>query len=173
MDVSVDFSVKHFQSLEGDNLLQYTWVSIFGFALAAVILVEKILTILHKDFAAELPGLIIDMVVQVLLPVIYFAIRLTQVTASRDVLMETVGTAGLAGVPWESKSVSLGDKVSEFFEGLEKFEEKIGVESIMATFYFIHATSALFRLIAQTAAHPRCLEDGIIPPLRIRDPCGV
>ena len=172
-DVSVDFSVSHFQSLEGDSLVQYTWVSACGFALAAVILFEKIITILHKNFAAELPGFIVDMVVQVVLPVIYFAIRLTQVTASRDVLMETVGTAGLAGVPWASRSVSLGDKVSEFFEGLTKFEEKIGVESIMATFYFIHATSALFRLIAQTSAHPRCLEDGIIPPLRIRDPCGV
>jgi hypothetical protein len=165
--VSVDFSVSHFQSLEGDSLLQYTGVSIAGFALAVVILLEKIITILHKDFAAELPGFIVDIVVQVLLPVIYFGIRLTQVTASRDVLMDTVGTSGLAGVPWASRSVSLGDKVSEFFEGLEKFEEKIGVESMMATFYFIHATSALFRLIAQTAAHPRYVIDVNMSPLRI------
>ena len=164
-DVSVDFSVAHFQSLEGDSLVQYTWVSLFGFGLAVVILVEKVITILHKDFATELPGFILDLVVQVVLPVIYFAIRLTQVTASREVLMETVGTAGLAGVPWASRSVSLGDKVAQFFEGLEKFEAKIRVESIMATFYFIHATSALFRLIAQTSAHPRCRVDVNISPL--------
>ena len=42
-----------------------------------------------------------------------------------------------------------------FFDGLEKFEAKLSNESFMGTFYFIHATAALFRLNFQTSAHPR------------------
>jgi len=47
--VSVDYSVEHFQSLEGEDLETYKWVSIIGFMLAGVIFVENIVTIMHKD----------------------------------------------------------------------------------------------------------------------------
>ena len=155
-DVSVDYEVKHFQSLEGDMLDMYRWVSIVGFILAAVILAEKIVTLRYKDdVAAEVPGFVVDLIVQVILPVVYFSLRLAQVTDSKHVLMKTVGVDGLAGVPWSSRNVSLGDKIAQFFEGLAAFEDKIAEEGVMATFYFIHATSSLFRLIFQTSAHPR------------------
>ena len=58
-------------------------------------------------------------------------------------------------MPWSSRSISLGDKIEQFFAGLGLFESKIRLESLMATFYFFHATAALLRLIFQTSAHPR------------------
>jgi len=154
-EVSVDFAVGHFQSLEGDQLQQYRWVSYIGFVLAVVILIEKVVTIAHKNVRAEIPGFVVDFIIQVFLPIVYFSIRLSQVAASKASILETVGTEGLAGVPWSSRSVSLGSKVGQFFDGLEKFEAKLSNESLMGTFYFVHATAALFRLIFQTSAHPR------------------
>jgi len=154
-EVSVDFTVGHFQSLEGDQLQQYRWVSYIGFILAVIILIEKVVTIAHKDVRAEIPGFVVDFIIQVFLPIVYFSIRLGQVVASKASILETVGTEGLAGVPWSSRSVSLGSKVGQFSDGLEKFEAKLSNESLMGTFYFVHATAALFRLIFQTSAHPR------------------
>jgi len=55
--------------------------------------------------------------VQVLLPIIYFALRYSQVAMSREVLADTVGTQGLSGEPWSSRSVSLDEKISQFFNG--------------------------------------------------------
>jgi len=72
-----------------------------------------------------------------------------------NTITETVGRQGLSGVPWSSRDITLAVKVQNFFDGLEKFEGKISNESLMATFYFFHATAALFRLIFQTAVHPR------------------
>ena len=58
-------------------------------------------------------------------------------------------------MPWSSRSISLGDKIEQFFAGLGLFDSKIRLESLMATFYFFHATAALLRLIFHTSAHPR------------------
>jgi len=90
-DVRMDFTVKHFQSLEEDDLKSYTMISICGFVLAGVILVDKIYTIQtnDKDFHENLPGFLVDILVQVVLPIIYFGIRLAQVSASKDVLSGT------------------------------------------------------------------------------------
>ena len=90
-DVEVDFDVKHFQSLEGDQLIEYRAVSIFGFVLAAVILVEKIYTITTNDkpWHDDLPVFVLDILVQVVLPVVYFGMRLMQVSASRDIISGT------------------------------------------------------------------------------------
>jgi len=44
---------------------------------------------------------------------------------------------------------------SSFSRGWSSSESKIRLESLMATFYFFHATAALLRLIFQTSAHPR------------------
>ena len=90
-DVEMDFDVKHFQSLEGDKLNEYRAVTIFGFVLAAVILVEKIYTITtnDKDWHEDLPGFVLDILVQVVLPVVYFGMRLMQVSASRDIISGT------------------------------------------------------------------------------------
>ena len=90
-DVEVDFEVKHFQSLEGDQLNEYRAVSIFGFVLAAVILVNKIYTITTRgsEWHEYLPGFVLDILVQVVLPVVYFGMRLMQVSASRDIISGT------------------------------------------------------------------------------------
>ena len=90
-DVEMDFDVKHFQSLEGDKLNEYRAVSIFGFVLAAVILVEKVYTITtnDRDWHEDLPGFVLDVLVQVVLPVVYFGIRLMQVSASKDAISGT------------------------------------------------------------------------------------
>ena len=154
-EVSVDFEVKHFQSLEGDQLKRYKAVSIIGFVLAAVILIEKICTIYHTNVRENLLVFAVDMLLQVILPIAFFWIRLTQIVASKDIISQTVGTQGLAGVPWASRAISFGTKIEQFFDGLENFESKIAIEGVMASFYFVHATAALFRLIFQTSAHPR------------------
>ncbi len=154
-NVEVDFVVEHFASLEGDALARYRTVCIVGFVLAGVITIEKIVTVLGKDFKEEFLGFLVDMVVQVALPVLYFAIRLGQVTASREAISQTVGDDGLSGVPWASRSVSLENKIDDFRIGLDNFNEKLVSENIMSVFYFVHATSSLFRLIFQTSAHPR------------------
>ena len=154
-DVSVDFEVKHFQSLEGDQLERYKVVSILGFVLAAVILIEKIYTIYHTNVRENLLVFAVDVLLQVILPISFFWIRLTQIMASKDIIFKTVGTEGLSGVPWASRSISFGNKIEQFFDGLENFESKIAIEGAMASFYFVHATAALFRLIFQTSAHPR------------------
>jgi hypothetical protein len=154
-DVSVDYSVEHFQSLEGAQLEKYKWIVIFGFALAFIILVEKLATIVHKDFKTELPPFVVDLVVQVVLPVIYFSVRYSQVLESRHYLTNSVGPQGLGGVPWSSRSVSLDNKIEQFFAGLSDLQARIRFENLMAMFYFMHAAAALFRLIYQTSAHPR------------------
>ena len=90
-DVQVDFDVKHFQSLEGDVLNEYRVVSIFGFVLAGVILVDKVYTITssNKDWHEDLPGFLLDIGLQVVLPVVYFSIRLTQVSMSKNAISGT------------------------------------------------------------------------------------
>jgi hypothetical protein len=89
--VQVDFEVQHFQSIEGDLLDTYRLISIAGFVLAVVILIEKVYTIYtnDKDLQEVLPGFVVDLLVQVILPVIYFGLRLSQVTASRDIISGT------------------------------------------------------------------------------------
>ena len=62
-----------------------------------IILVEKIVTVYHKNLREELMGFIVDFVVQVFLPVIYFSVRWNQVSASKQTLSETVGIQGLSG----------------------------------------------------------------------------
>ena len=154
-DVKVDFAVEHFASLEGDALESYKTVCIVGFVLAGVITIDKIVTVLRKDFKEERFGFVCDLVVQVALPVLYFAIRLGQVIASREAISNTVGLDGLSGVPWASRSVSLENKIDRFRIGLDQFNEKLISENVMSIFYFVHATSTLFRLIFSTSAHPR------------------
>jgi len=156
-DVSLDFDVQHFQSLEGDDLEMYKNIIILGFVLAAVILAEKVATVYHKNThrTRVLLGLAVDLVVQVILPVVYFSIRYIQVAGSESAILETLGEQGFAGVPWSSRDVEFSAKVRRYFEGLQKFEAKLQTESYMHAFYFIHGTSALMRVIVQTSAHPR------------------
>ncbi len=171
-DVSVDYVVEHFQSVEGDNLERYKTACIAGIVLAVVIFIERVLTALVNDFYDNLehessPSCLkplsqsscfqgrffVDIVVLVVLPIVYFATRLAQVMASKDAISRTVGF--LADVPWASRDISLRDKIDRFFEGVEKFDDLLIGEKVMSIFYFVHATSTLFRLIFSTSAHPR------------------
>ena len=65
-DVKVDYSVAHFASLEGENLERYRTVSTIGLLLAVIIVIEKIITVMHKDFQQEKRALAVDLVIQVL-----------------------------------------------------------------------------------------------------------
>ena len=97
----------------------------------------------------------IDIVIQVVLPIVYFSIRYSQITSSGKEISKIIGIDGLSGVPWADTSVELNSKMMRFFEGLDMFEKKIATEKFMSYVYFLHATCALMRLIFQTSAHPR------------------
>ena len=154
-EMKVDFLVSHFQSLEDDNLIRYYMACIAGFVLAGVILIEKVGTVYGKVWEEERLNFVVDVVVQVVLPIVYFAVRLIQVRASKDAISETVGIEGLSGVPWASRSTSLTIKMDKFFESVQKFDDLLFREKSMEIFYFAHATSALIRVIFQTSVHPR------------------
>jgi len=64
-EVSVDFSERHYQSLGGNQLQQYQWVSYIGFILAVVILIGKVVTSAHKEDRAEILGFVVDFIIQV------------------------------------------------------------------------------------------------------------
>jgi hypothetical protein len=169
-DVKVDFSVQHYASLEGEELRQFEIVSFTGLALAVVILLEKIATFAHLQLRKpdktgrivitpegrnNIQGFIVDLVIQVILPFAYFVVRLLQVQDSKNSIQRTVGSEGLTGVPWSSRNVVMEDKITQFFDGLTKFQQQLLTEDLMGYFYFILATASLLRLIAQTGAHPR------------------
>jgi len=80
---------------------------------------------------------------------------LSQITASKDHILNTIGIKGLAGVPWASWEVSLPEKVSAFFDSLNKLEALNSMEQSMGIFYFALSIAQLLRLIVQTSAHPR------------------
>jgi len=98
---------------------------------------------------------IINMVLQVVLPIVYFAVRYARITSSGKDISKIIGIDGLLGVPWADTSVELNTKMERFFEGLDMFVKRIATEKIMSYVYFLQATCALMRLIFQTSAHPR------------------
>ena len=157
-DVKVDFQVTHFQSLEGDHLSQYTFVTIAAFVMSFVVLVEKVLTVRQLDWRKSRKvrnGFLVDLAIQVFLPVLYFAIRYDQIVRSKEQILDTIGIQGLAGVPWASREVPLLGKVESFLESINKLQALNFMESVMRSFYFVLSTAQLLRLIMQTSAHPR------------------
>ena len=154
-DVKVDFEVTHFQSLEGEQLDQYTTVTIVAFVVSAVILVEKIFTVRNLDWKKVRNGFFVDILIQVFLPIIYFAIRYSQIVQSREQILQTIGNQGLAGVPWSSREVPLLEKVESFLSSIDRLQGLNFMENIMRYFYFVLSAAQLLRLIMQTSAHPR------------------
>jgi len=155
--IQVSFVIEHFQALEGLLLTQYTWVAVMGMILAVLILIDKLVTVYYMVWMEERTMFFIDMVIQVVLPIVYFSIRYSQITSSGKEISKIIGIQidGLSGVPWADTSVELNSKMMRFFEGLDMFEKKIATEKFMSYIYFLHATCALMRLIFQTSAHPR------------------
>jgi hypothetical protein len=154
-DVKVDFTVKHFQSVEGEELKAYTKLTICALVLAVIIFMEKIVTARALVSGDIWQGMIVDMLIQVVLPILYFGIRLMQILKSGEEIRRVVGVKGLAGVPWERRDVELGTKMESFFELLTKLESLNDREDTMSIFYFILSAAQLLRLIFQTSSHPR------------------
>jgi hypothetical protein len=100
-------------------------------------------------------GFYVDMLIQVVLPVLYFSIRLVQILKSREEIQKTIGVNGLAGVPWESRDVELRTKIDSFFFAVNRLEDLNLREYSMNIFYFVLSIAQLLRLIMQTQAHPR------------------
>jgi hypothetical protein len=154
-DVDVDFSVKHIQSVEGEDLAAYTKLTIGALVLSCIIFVEKIYTIRHLNWQDHRRGFIVDMLVQVVLPILYFSIKFSQILKSGEELRKTVGMDGLAGVPWERRDMELGAKIDKFFDEFNKLGNVNERERAMNIFYFVLSAAQLLRLIMQTSAHPR------------------
>jgi hypothetical protein len=168
-DVSVDFTVTHFQSLEGEDLVAYIQLTIGVLVLSLIIFIEKILTARFsvwgswcgkKDQSAEewteiRGGFIVDVIVQVVLPVVYFSIRLAHILKSQEDIQRTIGMNGLAGVPWADRSVELRTKVDKYVHHVNELGNLNDREFMMNVFYFIMSGAQLLRLIIQASAHPR------------------
>ena len=151
--ITIDFKVKHFLSVEGQDLNTYTAVAILAFVLSTIILVDKLIVLrgllkdggMHrwqKDFA-------FDVIVQVLMPALYFGIRLYQLQTSRESMLNIVGNRGLGGVPWAAQNVTLVEKVTEFLYHLSAIEEKNVVEDRMQGIYFMFSMLTLLRFLEQ------------------------
>lgn len=151
----MDFKVTHFQSLEGEQLTEYTYATIAAFALSLIILVEKCFTVRNLVWESVRRGFAVDLLIQVLLPVVYFAIRYDQVVRGKSQILDTIGNQGLAGVPWASREVLLGDKIQSYLDNISKLQALNRTEQIMRNFYFVLSAAQLLRLIIQTSAHPR------------------
>ena len=154
-NVRVDYEVSHFQTLEGSKLEMYRATIILGIVLAVVIAIEKVWTLRNKSWSEEKVGFMVDIIIQVVLPIAYFVIRYTQVSSSKEAMHLAMGEPGLMGVPWDDNTIQPDVKIREFFHGLESFQRLVDIEFVMSLFYFAHATVALLRLLVQTGAHPR------------------
>jgi hypothetical protein len=95
------------------------------------------------------------MVIQVLLPVLNYTLRLTNIINSKNLILQTIGVEGLVGVPWSSRVVELEEKIAAFFTSLDKLDRLNATEKTMSIFYFVLCLFQLLRLIFQTSAHPR------------------
>ena len=168
-DVKVDFTVSHFQSLEGEDLAAFIQLTVLVLVLSCIIFVEKILTARYsvwgsycgekdrsvQEWSEIRHGFFVDLLIQVVLPVLYFSIRLEQILKSREEIQRTIGVNGLAGVPWESRDVELRTKIDRFFFAVNRLEDLNRREYSMNVFYFVLSIAQLLRLIMQTRAHPR------------------
>jgi len=182
-DMRASWNIEHLQSLEGAELSQYTTCIVIGLVLACVIAIEKILDLNldwswlkgvwkaenedKKDLsnmqdeetlekASKAASFVADILIQFLLPVIYFSLRLSQIRNSKSVISKTIGdNDGLLSVPWPAVDVVLDTNMNQMFKAIEAIQGALLVERVMKAFYFVHATLALLRMLAQTKTHPR------------------
>ena len=156
-EVEVDYFVDHYQATEGGKLQIYFALGGLAILFSIFILIERSVTLYHMGEAwrdgLKLFGF--DVALQVLIPIIWFGMRMKQLADSGYLVDHTVGHYGLAGIPWQDQNVMLEDKVSDFLSLLHHFEDEIDLEKNMSTFYFVLVTVSLFRLIAITEFHPR------------------
>jgi hypothetical protein len=170
--VEVDYTVDHYQAVEGDQLRQFRLVAGFAIVTSLLIFVEKLLMLWKNEQWRESEGMsakqwnvgvagwspltfVFDILAQVVLPITYFSVRLVQLNKSGYIVDHTVGSRGFAGIAWQDNTVSLQDKLYKFLSLVGTFEEEIFLERNMVSFYFVILSAQLFRLIVQTEAHPR------------------
>ena len=151
--VSVDYSVTHFSSLEQERLRTYTIATFVGIAISVAILVEKILTLMHRDWLEARSGFIFDLFIQVLMPLAYFSMRYVQLANSQRYMADSIGV--LSAVPWSSPDIVRENKVQSFLAGYQVLNDIIAYERSMKFFYFFFAVLQLWRLIVQMQLHPR------------------
>ena len=112
-EVTVDFSVKHYQSAEGQRLADFQIVCFAIIAVAFVILFEKCIVLSYKTPEERRQGaglFALDFVLQVALPLVYVSMRMKSLSGSSDHLDHTVGPHGLAGITLLSLSASCEDE---------------------------------------------------------------
>ena len=100
-EVTVDFSVKHYQSAEGQRLADFQIVCFAIIAVAFVILFEKCVVLSYKTPEERRQGaglFALDFMLQVALPLVYVSIRMKALNESSNHLDHTVGPHGLAGI---------------------------------------------------------------------------
>ena len=118
-EVELDYSVVHYQSTEGERLANYQATAAAAIIVSIVILIEKIVVLHHKEnWRDEMGSFALDVLLQVLLPIVYFAVRLTQLNESSNHMVHTMGMHGMAGVPWQSRTVGLDEKIQTFLVAL-------------------------------------------------------
>jgi len=112
-EVTVDFSVKHYQSAEGQRLADFQIVCFAIIAVAFVILFEKCIVLSYKTPEERRQGaglFALDFVLQVALPLVYVSMRMKTLNESSNHLDHTVGPHGLAGITLLSLSASCEDE---------------------------------------------------------------
>jgi hypothetical protein len=156
-EVEVDYFVDHYQATEGGKLQLYFVLAGLAIFFSILILIERSVGLYHmgEDWQDGLRLYGFDVALQVVVPIIWFSMRMKQLADSGYLVDHTVGHYGLAGIPWQDKNVMLEDKVSNFLSLLHHFEDEIDLEKNMSYFYFALVTVSLFRLIAITEFHPR------------------
>jgi len=155
-EVEVDYSVDHYQATEGTRLQQYYLVAAFGILFAVLNLVRKVWELLGADdIRAQAASCVFDVLGQTVLPIIWFVMRMVQVSRSGYLVDHTVGNHGFAGIPWQDQGTLLEDKISRFLSLLHHFEDEIDLEKHMSYFYFAVAALLFFKVIMATEAHPR------------------
>ena len=161
-EVQLDYFVQHYQATEGTKLHQYEFLTGSVFILCVIILIDQIWVLYNRsrweqnfNLIIEIESVAFELLLQCILPIIFFTMRLVQIEQSGKLLDHTVGHDGLAGMPWDDPSVELPDKVRKFFDLIHEFQEEMWQEDRMFTFFFVMAFVQLGRLFFQTQAHPR------------------
>ena len=167
--VQLDYTVNHYQSIEGERLRQYQVLVGCAILISVLIFIQECVHLyenhswrknLHVSSHQWTVGVVqwspwkfvADMSLQVVLPIVYFALRLSQLSRSASLVDHTTGHSGFSGIPWHSSSVHIDDKMDKFLAMVTIFEDEISLENRMSILFFVMAGVQLFRLIVQVTA---------------------
>lgn len=112
--VTVSYTVKQFQSIEGNALDSAITQAMITIAFVILSLLELGIQAFHKLMykdGREIKYILMDVVVLAIIPVLFLALRIDQLRDSNDIMAKATGEEGLGGVPWASTSIPLDEKV--------------------------------------------------------------